>query len=732
MKHNYFIYLISCFCAFLQISNAQVTTQSISSKNLEKYVKFHSQMAAPIVEMPYVDVAKFRLEDAKSTNKELPPRYGVPIEVDLGLGNGVWEVSPAAGGMIWKLAVKSIGATTLNIFFDKFHLPEGAILYAYNADRTRLFGPVTSVQNNNSNNLATTLLKGDMMILELFEPINRKGKSELHISHVVHGYIDITLKGNPAGSPGSIGTCHNDVTCPEGANFQNEVDAVAMIIYPVNARGASGTLLNDACNNLRPNFLTAFHNIDLSEDGEISDAERAITQKLLFAFNYKTSTCNGIENNMSISLMGADLVSSFNETDFALLRLKQSPIAGSGIRFSGWDRSGAVPGTTVGIHHPNGNVMKISLDSNSPGISRYLQRSAGLATSYWRVLWDDGTTEPGSSGSGLFNNQNRIIGQLKGGSASCTQTDSADYYGRLSMSWGGGGTSTTRLEEHLSDDPSVMTTNTIGIPSFSIPDELCGNVPFTLANLPPNMSLVGGSFVGANLTGWFSGIEPQQGFNGLGHLELRFKPNGITCDDPLIIRKNFWVGPPQPNASIIENDGDCFAWLSVSNPQPNTSYTWKVTRGPSWYTYYLSGSNAFLHNWGPNYAWVSYELTATNSCGSNMVTGGGTITGCDGLFLNTPIELPPSDLTAKAWKMQLSPNPVRHDLNIALTDYEDRLLFSPVELRVMNSMGQVVHQSKKNVERTMQLDVQNLNSGFYILEIKGIGFSMQQKFNVTH
>ena len=594
MKHNYFFYLISCFCALIQITHAQVTTQIIPSDNLEKYVKFHSKTPPPVVEMPSVDVVKFRMEDAQSKGKELPFRYGVPIEVSLGLENGTWEVSPSAGGMIWKLAIKSNGATTLNIFFDKFHLPEGAVLYAYNAAKTRLFGPVTSVQNNKNNNLATSLLKGDMMIVELFEPINRRGKSELHISHIVHGYIDLSLKDNPPGNQGTIGNCHNDVACPEGANFQNEVDAVAMIIYPIAARGCSGTLLNDACNNLRTNFLTAFHCIDLSQNGEINPAEAAATQNLLFAFNYKASNCSGPENNLSLTFTGADLVSAFDQTDFALLRLTQSPNAGSGIRFAGWDRSGNTPETTVSIHHPQGNVMKISLDNNPPGITTYL-RTTGLANSFWRILWDDGSTEGGSSGSGLFSNQNRVIGQLKGGAASCTNTDSADYYGRLSMSWNGGGTSDSRLSEHLSDDPSVLTTNTIGIPSFNIPNELCNNVPINLTNMPPNMSLVVGSLVGANLTGWFSGIEPQQGFNGQGHFELQFTPNGITCSDPLIIRKDFWVGPPQTPQVTFMPEVECYGWLAVDNPQPTHTYNWVITRGQS--TYYVSGSIVYLSNW---------------------------------------------------------------------------------------------------------------------------------------
>jgi hypothetical protein len=64
------------------------------------------------------------------------------------------------------------------------------------------------------------------------------------------------------------------------------------------------------------------------------------------------------------------------------------------------------------------------------------------------VDWDQGTTEGGSSGSPLFDPSHRVIGQLHGGYAACGN-NSSDWYGRLSVSWNGGGTSSTRLRDHL-------------------------------------------------------------------------------------------------------------------------------------------------------------------------------------------------------------------------------------------------------------------------------------------
>src|SRR5690606_25318967 len=61
------------------------------------------------------------------------------------------------------------------------------------------------------------------------------------------------------------------------------------------------------------------------------------------------------------------------------------------------------------------------------------------------------------SGSGLWNQNKRLVGQLHGGSAACGN-DLSDYYGRLSVSWNGGGSSTSRLRDWLAPGSSGTTT----------------------------------------------------------------------------------------------------------------------------------------------------------------------------------------------------------------------------------------------------------------------------------
>jgi len=58
------------------------------------------------------------------------------------------------------------------------------------------------------------------------------------------------------------------------------------------------------------------------------------------------------------------------------------------------------------------------------------------ANSHWGVTdWDLGVTEGGSSGSPLYDQNHRIIGQLHGGASACGGSVLSDEYGKVSVSW---------------------------------------------------------------------------------------------------------------------------------------------------------------------------------------------------------------------------------------------------------------------------------------------------------
>lgn len=95
-----------------------------------------------------------------------------------------------------------------------------------------------------------------------------------------------------------------------------------------------------------------------------------------------------------------------------MVQLVQTPAANSGIHYAGWSRSTQQLFFAVGLHHPNGDVMKISTSFNA------IVRDGGIHfndAAHWRVTWSEGITATNSSGSPLFDAGHRIIGQLNGG-----------------------------------------------------------------------------------------------------------------------------------------------------------------------------------------------------------------------------------------------------------------------------------------------------------------------------
>ncbi len=146
---------------------------------------------------------------------------------------------------------------------------------------------------------------------------------------------------------------------------------------------------------------------------------------------------------------GAIYRSGSGATDFNLIEL-DDPVSASVLPFfAGWNRSAANTTSAVGIHHPAVSEKRISFELNPTTTTGAYNDAPTPNGNYIRVAdWDFGTTEGGSSGSPLFNPAGQIVGQLLGGSAACGN-NLPDWYGRLSKSSAGGGSSNNRLSNWL-------------------------------------------------------------------------------------------------------------------------------------------------------------------------------------------------------------------------------------------------------------------------------------------
>ena len=391
--------------------------------------------------MPSFDLEKQLDEDLiNQTNKVGPFRFGYEHITNYSLDNsGTWRTTDE-GDKVWRIKFSSPGALSMNVIFNDFFIPNGASVHLYNKETEMVVGAYTAKNNNANDMLGSDLIKGETVVIEYFEPTEVAGQGRLLIGMVVHGYVDIN-NWYPT-KVGESGTCNKDVVCWDACGWLDEIRSVARI---ANGGGlCSGTLINNTDEDGTPYFLTANHCGPSSMGSAV------------FKFNYNSTNCSNSNANAAgatngNSINGSSFKASNAFSDFGLIELNSTPPASYEVYYAGWENGGSPPQTAVGIHHPSGDVKKLAFDDDP------LTSAAGLssANSSWRIeQWErNTTTEGGSSGSGLWDENHHLVGQLHGGQASCSNSIN-DYYGRFDKSWDGNGSasSTARLHDWL--DPS--------------------------------------------------------------------------------------------------------------------------------------------------------------------------------------------------------------------------------------------------------------------------------------
>ena len=395
----------------------------------------------PVVEMPFVDAAALIAEDESESEKGNPPRFGKDLDVVLNLDNsGRWELVNKKD-RIWRLHIHSNDAYSLNLIFDQFYIPEGGKLFLYTPDRSYVLGSFTHENNKSHGMFSTTVLPGPDMILEYYEPWTIRGQSVIEIGKVIHGYKNAfygKLKGF-----GDSGSCNNNVNCPVGIGWENEINASLMYLLSNNTRICSGAMVNNTALDRTPYFLSANH------------CYSASWATWIFMFNYQSPNCTNIDGPTNQTVSGSILRSRRTDTDFMLFELSSQPPANYNVYLSGWDKTNIPATSAVCVHHPANDIKKISFENDPLDSTAW----GGGADDHWEVFdWDDGTTEPGSSGSPLFNQNHHIVGQLHGGGAACGNNLS-DQYGRFDLSWDGSSAS-ARLKDWL--DPGNTGVDTLG------------------------------------------------------------------------------------------------------------------------------------------------------------------------------------------------------------------------------------------------------------------------------
>lgn len=339
-------------------------------------------------------------------------QFGHVVEFPLSMDDaGFWSFH-ANGQKVWTMTIESKGALSLGVTFSKFFIPEGAELYLVGEKKTR--GAFTSLNNPANGVLTTFPLEGSTLTLEYIQPADVEGSPVFEIIKVTHGYKPFNF--------GDSGNCNINVACDTG-KWANQIRSSGMLLSGFGSRFCSGALVNNVDNDGDQLFLTANH-------CSVDSADQIM-------FNYQSPNCSPNTDGPTDDIVGGITNLARNTySDFAILRIGETIPNSWNVYLSGISAVNVAPTSMTGIHHPSGDVKKIS-HANKAGIAdRWSAAEPGLW--HWRVSsWDEGTTEPGSSGSPLYDQNQRVVGQLHGGAASCLNK-AYDSYGAVWASWSNG------------------------------------------------------------------------------------------------------------------------------------------------------------------------------------------------------------------------------------------------------------------------------------------------------
>jgi len=501
-------------------------------------------------------------ENSRATNEQTGDkimRFGKEIVANIDFISVATQFTQPNGRVLYQYGIKSKGALSINLILEQFHLADDAYLFLTDLKSRKFIGAYSSINNNNAEVLGTELLNADEVVIVLDEPANAAKPSRFIVTTIVHGFEDLEILAKGLNTSGA---CQYDVNCSIGSGYELQRNSVAMM---VNGGGfCTGSLVNNTSGNIIPYFISARH----CGTNPSNWVFRFRWEAPISQTSCATTSPSG-NGPQTYNVNGAQLKAQNTNSDFVLVKLNSYPDPNWGIYYNGWDNTDSANASMgIGIHHPDGDIKKISIENNP--LSQQTISFISTQDNVWLInSWDYGVTEPGSSGSPLFNQEKRLIGVLSGGTAACQGTSpngQPDFYGRFGYGWNNAASASGRLKDWLDSantgatiidgvDPAIgyalvdaSLTTLLGAPESKC--DSVANLNFQLLNSGLN-----------NLTQ----VDFAYGFNGLYNNNYTWTGNLPTYGMASINLGNIAIPLGQNNFSLKVVNSNGSADINVSN-----------------------------------------------------------------------------------------------------------------------------------------------------------------------
>lgn len=327
----------------------------------------------------------------------------------------------------------------VGLMFKDIDLSDDAIIYlSYTDDR------------NNQTLNEKVINEGRLFIEPVFTQeikvkITSKNNISLELDRLYFMNEDKDIEGNRSFGFGASLDCHPNINCPEGVNYQTYKRGVCKVLMTLEEGIAhcSGSLINNTSGDKTPYVLTAYH---------CDHGYTPIYSTYRFLFDYEATGCLNPDNEPGYNLVqGAVQVARYQDSDASLFRITGNIPPSYNLYMNGWTTDTSYNERSALMHHPSGDIKKISLENDHPTIHpNSIYWTNGITTSpgaHLHISFDIGAHEKGSSGAALFSESGYILGQLHGGANGCTALRA--YIGRFSRSWDTADHPAERLKDWL-------------------------------------------------------------------------------------------------------------------------------------------------------------------------------------------------------------------------------------------------------------------------------------------
>ncbi len=320
---------------------------------------------------------------------------------------------------------------------------EGAVsesgLRFMGTDASQVEAGAASLQNEPT--LWTSILDGNALFIDVRLA---SGASPAGSAIVIEHAVGLDVKADLSKRESDIGrapACHIDLACVANRSqaLRDAEKSVAKIVFQsgLSTVLCSATLIANA--SQRPLLYTASHCI----------ATQAEASSLVSYWAFQAADCGSrVIPTFQRITGGANVRFNDARIDVTLMEMGFSPP--NNAIFAGWTQAlGRRASAITGLHHPIGDLMKYSSGetvgyTNVENITAEGRLPGDQTSSYWTVRWSQGSTEEGSSGSGLYTFDNSSIcpggcylfrGSLSQGSAACDNPTGTDRYARFDLAY---------------------------------------------------------------------------------------------------------------------------------------------------------------------------------------------------------------------------------------------------------------------------------------------------------